>query len=87
MTADKRPVGRPPISRSEPSVSLHVRLPASQYDRLVREAQSARRDFPAFVRERLFRVNKSTSGDNGRNVVITSVADVPSGLRPAPARQ
>jgi hypothetical protein len=52
--AEQRPPGRPPLRRGEPSVSVHIRVPASQYDRLYQQAQAARVDnLSAFIRRRL----------------------------------
>jgi len=48
-----RPPGRPPLRRGDPSVSMHVRLPTSDYDRLEQRAQAARVTVPELVRRRL----------------------------------
>jgi hypothetical protein len=51
--AEQRPPGRPPLRRGEPSVSVHIRVPASQYDRLQQQAQAARGSIPDLIRRRL----------------------------------
>jgi hypothetical protein len=50
VTRRRRPVGRPPIDPTDPSVSVQVRLPSKQFDDLCRRALHARRSLPAQVR-------------------------------------
>lgn len=50
---DRRPPGRPPLQRGEPSVNVHFRLPASSYDRLAQRAADARVNVPELIRRRL----------------------------------
>ena len=38
----RRPPGRPPLDQQDPSVSIHFRLPAKQYDDLWRRAAAER---------------------------------------------
>jgi hypothetical protein len=42
--------GRPPLAVNDPSVSVHVRLPARQYDAVYQRAQHARVSMPEYVR-------------------------------------
>jgi hypothetical protein len=42
--------GRPPLDRSDPSVSVHVRVPTRQYDAVYERAQAARVSVPEFIR-------------------------------------
>jgi len=52
--AERRPPGRPPLQRGAPSVSVTLRVPAAQYDRLYQQAQAARVDnLSEFLRRRL----------------------------------
>jgi hypothetical protein len=53
MAERHRPPGRPPVQRGEPSVSVHVRVSASQFDALDRRAQSERVNIPELIRRRL----------------------------------
>jgi hypothetical protein len=46
----RRPPGRPPLDRSDPSASVHVRLPARQFDELYRRAQHERTSMAAIIR-------------------------------------
>lgn len=49
MTAGKRR-GRPPLDPDDPSVALHVRLPAKQFDATYQQAQAARQTMADWVR-------------------------------------
>ena len=51
--ADRNPPGRPPLQRGEPSVSVHLRVTGSQYDRLEQRARDARVNVPELIRRRL----------------------------------
>jgi hypothetical protein len=51
--ADRKPTGRPPLQRGDPSVSVHIRVPGSQYDRLEQQAHAARVGIPELIRRRL----------------------------------
>jgi hypothetical protein len=47
--ADKPP-GRPPLQRGDPSVSVHLRVPGSQYDAAYRRAARERLSVPEYLR-------------------------------------
>ena len=53
MGTDQKPPGRPPVSRGDPSVSVHVRVAGSQYARLEHRAATERRTVPEVIRRRL----------------------------------
>jgi hypothetical protein len=53
MPNDRNPPGRPPVVRGEPSVSVHVTVSGSQYDRLEQRAAAARVNVPELIRRRL----------------------------------
>lgn len=53
MQREPKPAGRPPVSRGEPSKSVHVRVSSSQYDRLEQHADASRVTVPEFIRRRL----------------------------------
>jgi len=46
--ADKR--GRPPVDPDDPSIPVHVKLPATQYDDLYQKAQRERVTVPELIR-------------------------------------
>ena len=48
-------LGRPPISDTEPSVSVSVRVPVSCYDRLYADAQRRRTTVAKVLRDRVAR--------------------------------
>lgn len=51
MTTTKRPIGRPPLDRTDPSSgAVHVRLPSKEYDRAYRLSREARVSVPALLR-------------------------------------
>jgi hypothetical protein len=52
--------GRPPLRPNDPSVLLHVRLPASQYDAVQAKARDAGVPVARWVRFALARANRST---------------------------
>lgn len=45
--------GRPPLDSRDPSVSVHLRLPAHEYDRLYARASAARVTVPELLRQQL----------------------------------
>ena len=45
-----RPPGRPPLAPNDPSVTLHVRVPATQFDATYAKARDARVTIAEFVR-------------------------------------
>lgn len=47
--------GRPPVSETEPSVSVSVRLPVSCYDRVYADAQRRRTTVAQLLRDRVAR--------------------------------
>lgn len=49
--ADKR--GRPPVDPDDPSVPVHVKLPATQYDQVCHKAQQAHVTVPEWIRRAL----------------------------------
>ena len=51
--ADSPGPGRPPLQRGDPSVSVHVRVPSSQYDRLDQRAKAERVNIPELIRRRM----------------------------------
>jgi len=53
MANPQKPNGRPPLTRGEPSASVHLRVPRSQYDRLEQRAQAQRVNVPELIRRRL----------------------------------
>jgi len=62
--ADRNPPGRPPLQRGEPSVSVHVRVTGSQYDRLEQCARGARVNVPELIRELIARrIPRDDDGD------------------------
>jgi hypothetical protein len=56
MTTPKRN-GRPPLDPSDPSVSVHFRLPGKQYDATLALARDARLDLGDYIRVALKRAN------------------------------
>jgi hypothetical protein len=48
----KRP-GRPPLDAEDPSVDVHLRLPAKQYDEAFERAQRERVTVPELIRRAL----------------------------------
>jgi hypothetical protein len=46
----ERPNGRPPVKRGDPSVSVHLRVPTSQYDAAYSRAGRAGVTLPEFIR-------------------------------------
>jgi hypothetical protein len=53
MPNEKNPPGRPPVVRGEPSVSVHLRVSGSHYDRLEQRAAAERVNVPELIRRRL----------------------------------
>ena len=45
-----RPTGRPPLQRGDPSVSVHLRVPSSQYDAAYQRAKTVGVSVPEFLR-------------------------------------
>jgi hypothetical protein len=58
----RRPLGRPPLSRNDPSAAVLVRMPSKQYDALFLQAARERVSVPDLVR----RVLNHALGNNGR---------------------
>lgn len=50
---DRRPTGRPPLQRGDPSVNVNFRVPGTQYDRLEQQARNGRMTVPELIRRRL----------------------------------
>jgi hypothetical protein len=46
----QRPTGRPPLRRGDPSVSVHLRVPTSQYDAAYQRAARVGVSVPEFLR-------------------------------------
>ena len=46
----KRPPGRPPIDRDDPSVDVHLRMPSKLYDEAFERAQRGRVSVPEIIR-------------------------------------
>jgi hypothetical protein len=44
--------GRPPVDKDDPSVSVHVKVPAKTYDMLYADARAARVSVPELLRRR-----------------------------------
>jgi hypothetical protein len=51
-SSSRRP-GRPPLAANAPSVSVHIRLPAPDYDRAYAAARHERLTVPAWIRQRV----------------------------------
>jgi len=49
----KKRIGRPPLDKSDPSISVHFRLPAKQYDDALARAHAARLDLGDYIRRAL----------------------------------
>jgi hypothetical protein len=49
----KRPLGRPPLDATDPSVRVGLSLPAKQFDALCAEAQRAAVSVPEMIRRLL----------------------------------
>jgi hypothetical protein len=60
----KRPPGRPPLDPTDPSTTVHVRLPSRAYDSLYALAQQHRVSVPAVIRELIARApRRDDDGD------------------------
>jgi hypothetical protein len=61
--ADDRRTGRPPVDDSGPSVGVHLRLPAPQYDRVCERATAAGVSVPEQLRRDLRRGDPTADDD------------------------
>jgi hypothetical protein len=62
----RRP-GRKPLDRSQAlTVSVHLRVPAPQYDRVYRAAAAARISVPAYIRRQVERAADDDDDDGDR---------------------
>ena len=55
---DKKREGRPPLDPNDPSVNVHFRLPAKEYDAVLAHAKDARLDLGDYIRTALRRINR-----------------------------
>jgi hypothetical protein len=46
----EKPAGRPPLKSGDPSVSVHVRVPSSQYDAVYHRASREGLSVPEYLR-------------------------------------
>jgi hypothetical protein len=61
----ERPNGRPPLSRGDPSVSVHVRVPASRYDAAYARASRAGISVPEYLRRASWAALRPADDDDG----------------------
>lgn len=60
--ADRRG-GRPPLQAGDPSVSVHLRVPSSQYDAAYQRAQRDRMTVPEVIRREWAAASQPDDGD------------------------
>jgi hypothetical protein len=50
---DKKKRGRPPLDATDPSISVHFRLPTKQYDATAANARASRLELAEWIRRAL----------------------------------